>query len=401
MLADAPVIVSVGPESQIESGAGSPLTLSCAAEGSPAPNYQWLQQLPTGEVLVRGYEPELVIASLGYDHQGEFVCGARNSMGEVQSDPVTVEVKGAPSVSRLTVASEVVVRTGDDANLEVEFCSNPKPEQKWELGPVGGQAANIHLSSNQRHGRFVVDKLRPTGAAKDCYLAVLRILGAHPADARQYLLRLENEHGVDTHSVKLVVIDNQVSQEIFIAIIVGGTLTVLLLALIIIYLVKADKCCGGGHDEEKGGHHHHQHHDVGSDRTDVESCHSSVSNHSHNTVIPPDALYGTVDKTKKQAPDHHLFNDSKEKLRPDLLPNLSRSASPHQLPPLDGGRPTTYNDLCFPKASNCGSMKRKKQARSQGVDCQIKSSNNGGYGYINYLSSDSRAAQLVSNKIYE
>ena len=64
-------------------------------------------------------------------------------------------------------------------------------------------------------------------------------------------------------------------------------------------------------------------------------------------------------------------------------------------------RNVSYNDLCFPKASNCGSMKRKKQARSQGVDCQIKSSNNGGYGYINYLSSDSRAAQLVSNKIYE
>ena len=121
--------------------------------------------------------------------------------------------------------------------------------------------------------------------------------------------------------------------------------------------------------------------------------HSGASS-THATILPPDALYGTVDKSRKINPDH-LFNDSKERLRPDLLP--SRSGSPNQ--PLDG-RPInndlrpTYNDLCFPKSSNCGSMKRK---RNQGVDCQLSSST---YGYINYLNSD-KTANFVSNKIYE
>ena len=381
-ISDAPVIQGVGPRPVMESVMGESVTLSCSALGSPQPSYQWLQQLPTGEVLVRGYEKDLVIPSVTYEHQGEFVCGAKNTVGETQSEPVRVEVRGAPSVAKHRVVTEVVVRTGEDANLEVEFCSNPKPEQRWNLGPVGGQTAHIVLSDNQRHGRFVVDKLMPV-SSKDCYIGVLRILGAHPADSREYLLQLKNPHGVDTHTVKLVVIDNQVSQEIFIAIVVGGILTLLLLSLIIIYLVKADKCCGGGSEVDKAG-------EAGSDRTDVESCHSSVSNHSH-TILPPDALYGTVEK-KKSIPDHHIFNDSKEKLRPDLLPNLSRSGSPN-MPNL----PTTsYNDLCFPKASNCGSMKRKKQ-RNQGVECQINSNT---YGYINYLNPD-RAANMVSNKIYE
>ena len=334
-------------------------------------------------MLVRGYESDLVIPSVSYDHQGEFVCGAKNSIGEVQSDPIRVEVRGAPTVSRLTVASEVVVRTGEDANLEVAFCSNPEPTQTWNLGPVGGQNTNIVLTSNQRHGRFVVDNLTPV-LAKDCYIAVLRILGAHPSDSRDYILELKNDHGIDTHPVKLVVIDTQVSQEIFIAIVVGGILTVLLLSLIIIYLVKADKCCRTEKNEKQ---------EAGSDRTDVESCHSSVSNHSHNTVLPPDALYGIVDKKRKINPDH-IFNDSNEKLRPDLLPNLSRSGSPN--PNLVENK-TNYNDLCFPKTSNCGSMKRKKQ-RNQGVDCQLT---NNTYGYINYLNSENAANNFVSNKIYE
>ena len=376
------MILRVGPKTTLESRTGETITLSCLAEGSPSPNYQWLQQLPTGEVLVRGYTSDLVIDSLSYEHQGEFVCGAKNKMGEVQSDPVRVEVRGAPSVSRQTAASEVVVRTGEDANIEVEFCSNPAPKQFWNLGPVGGHSSSVILGSNQRHGRFVVDHPRPV-AAKDCFIGVLRILGAHPSDSRDYVLELKNDHGVDTFAVKLVVIDNKVSQEIFIAIVVGSVLTLLLLALIVIYLVKADRCCGSS--EEKAGQ------DVRSDRTDVESCHSSVSNHSHNTVIPPDALYGTVDKKKKVVPDH-IFNDSKDRLRPDLLPALSRGGSPAPAPI----HPTTYNDLCFPKSSNCGSMKRKKQ-RNQGVDCQI---NTNTYGYINYLSSDN-ANNFVNNKIYE
>ena len=394
-LSDAPVISKVGPSVQIDAVVGEKLELTCTAAGSPQPNYQWLQQLASGEVLVRGYEPNLVIESVNYEHQGEFVCKANNMVGgekrEIQSEPIDVTVKGKPKISSYNVKSELVVKTGEDASLSVEFCANPPPKQSWNIGPVASDGNSIELSSRTRHGRFVVDNLLETDV-RDCYIASLRILGVHPSDSRSYPLHLTNDHGRDEFAVKLVVIDTAVSQEIFIAIVVGGTITILIFSLLIIYLVKADKCCRSNMDGQKISE---------TDKTDIESCHSStVSGNTDKTVIPPDALYGTAEKKKMQFPDH-LFNDSHEKLRPDLLSaTTSRSGSPSQ--GFDG-KAATYNDLCFPKASNCGSMKRKKQ-RNQGVECQL---NINTYGYINYLNNETdiiaarNKLNCVDQRIYE
>ena len=388
------MISKVGPSVQIDAVVGERLELSCAAAGSPQPNYQWLQQLATGEVLVRGYEPSLVIQSVNYEHQGEFVCKANNIVGgekrEVQSEPIDVTVRGKPRISGYNVKSELVVKTGEDATIAVEFCANPKPKQSWDIGPVAADGNRIELSSRTRHGRFVVDHLIGT-EIRDCYQASLRILVVHPSAARSYPLALINDHGRDEFSVKLVVIDTAVSQEIFIAIVVGGTITILIFSLLIIYLVKADKCCRS--EEKKIAE---------TDKTDIESCHSStVSGNTDKTVIPPDALYGTAEKKKMHFPDH-LFNDSHEKLRPDLLSaTTSRSGSPSQAG--FDGKAATYNDLCFPKASNCGSMKRKKQ-RNQGVECTL---NTNTYGYINYLNNDTdilaarNKLNSVDNRLYE
>ena len=73
---DAPSILSVGPSKVIEAEMNGQAILKCEAEGNPAPRYQWLQKLPTQEVLIRGYEQQLVIPDVTYDHQGEFVCKA-------------------------------------------------------------------------------------------------------------------------------------------------------------------------------------------------------------------------------------------------------------------------------------------------------------------------------------
>ena len=392
------MISKVGPSVLIEAVAGEELRLECAAAGSPQPSYQWLQQLASGEVLVRGYQPSLVIESVNYEHQGEFVCKASNLVAgekrEVQSEPIAVTVRGKPRISGYNVKSELVVKTGEDATIAVEFCANPKPKQSWNIGPVAADGNSIELSSRTRHGRFVVDHLADTDT-RDCYVASLRILGVHPADARSYPLHLTNEHGRDEFGVKLVVIDTAVSQEIFIAIVVGGTITILIFSLLIIYLVKADKCCRAADKK----------HTSEADKADIESCHSStVSGNTDKTVIPPDALYATADKRRPLHFPDHIFNDSHEKLRPDLLSaTTSRSGSPSQGAGQEGGGGATYNDLCFPKASNCGSMKRKKQ-RNQGVECQLSTNT---YGYINYLNNDTdivaarNKLNCVDNRLYE
>merc|ERR1712127_1182973 len=110
--------------------------------------------------------------------------------------------------------------------------------------------------------------------------------------------------------MSLVVIDTTVSQEIFVAIVVGGILTILLFSLIIIYMVKADKCCTSETTKTS----------VAPDQDlDIESCHSStVSGDTDKTVIPPDALYGTKEKTRMPFSEMS-FNDSASRLRPDLL----------------------------------------------------------------------------------
>ena len=220
---------------------GQEARLSCSAEGFPPPRYKWLQKLPNGEVLVRGYESELVLESVSYEHQGEFVCQVTNSVREkpVQSETVRVKVEGKPQLRRNNLLAELVTRDGQDTVLAVEFCGSPEPVLSWHLG--GG--LNLVLAAGTRHGRFVAEESE-AGSVEDCYMARLRIMGAHPTDSRDYKLHLENKHGQEDHVVKLHVIDRAVSQEVFIAIVVGAVITVLVILLLIVYLVKADKCCG-------------------------------------------------------------------------------------------------------------------------------------------------------------
>jgi hypothetical protein len=72
-----------------------------------------------------------------------------------------------------------------------------------------------------------------------------------------------------------------------------------------------------------------------------------------------------------------LFQES---LRPDLISdnsNLNRThSSSGELNGANGGwvQRVSYNDLCFPKTSNYGSMKKKKQ-HSVGVDCRLNAHN--------------------------
>jgi hypothetical protein len=202
-----PTILSVGPNKVVAAQMMQKAVLTCEAEGNPAPRYQWLQKLPTNEVLIRGYEKQLVIENVTYDHQGEFVCKAINKIrGEersIQSEPIRVEVSGAPQVMKYNAQHDVRVQKGEDASLEVLFCADPMPGQSWYLGDVGS-GNNVILGSGTGHGRFVAESVRKADR-EDCYISTLRINGAHPTDSHAYQLRLSNGHGNDTHTVHLLV----------------------------------------------------------------------------------------------------------------------------------------------------------------------------------------------------
>jgi hypothetical protein len=256
--------------------------------------------------------------------------------------------------------------------LEVRFCADPLPEQLWHLGETGD---NMILAAGSRHKRFVVNTVRKL--KEDCYISTLRILDVEQADSTVYQLRLTNSHGTDMHEIRLVVREHLSPQMlIFVGVTVGIVLTILFMTMIILYCVKTQACCCRLDSSSK-----HKPSDIESDRTDVESTHSSnLSAHRDKmqAIIPPDALYGTVEKRPKFAyVDAADFNDSKESLKPDLLiSNLNRTNSSSG----DLNNRVSYNDLCFPKISNYGSMKKKKHC-NVGVECKLgPASKNQQYG---------------------
>jgi len=369
----SPRILSVGPTKVVTAQLYNKTVLTCEAEGNPPPQYTWLQMKPTQEVQVRAHTQEFVIENVTYDDQGEFACIATNIINgeerKVQSEPVKVEVTGAPQVLRSKAQKFKMVPIGDDAILEVEFCANPMSNQSWHLD--NGSGNKVILASGTGHGRFIAETVKNHPNLPDCYISTLKINGAHPTDSHNYELRLSNQHGVDTHTIQLAVKEH-VGQEFLIAVVIGCVISGLVLILVTIYMVKAGKCCCCSKSSSHGSKKDCKPNDLESDKTDLESTHSSnMSGHIHHNslsekqVIPPDALYScSNEKIMKNSNAGYIsyeavFNDSKESLRPDLVSsNLNRTNSSSG--DLNVNR-ISYNDLCFPKTSNYGSMKKKSR----------------------------------------
>ena len=121
-----------------------------------------------------------------------------------QSEPITVEVTGAPRVDKYLAKKEINVENGKDATLEVIFCANPKPKQTWHLDSAGTGNKNVILTAGTASGRFVAESVRRADK-DDCYISALRINGAHADDSRSYKLSLSNNHGSDEHEIRLTV----------------------------------------------------------------------------------------------------------------------------------------------------------------------------------------------------
>lgn len=92
--------------------------------------------------LERGRESRLVIDNVTYDYQGEYECRATNYINgqerSVSSDPVSLQVVGAPQVLRLSPSMHTVsIRKGEPANLSLVVCADPRPRHvAWEWGSL-------------------------------------------------------------------------------------------------------------------------------------------------------------------------------------------------------------------------------------------------------------------------
>lgn len=92
--------------------------------------------------LERGRESRLVIDNVTYDYQGQYECRASNFINgqerSTTSDPITLEVVGAPQVLRPNSSGyHVSVKRGDSASLTLVVCADPRPRHvAWEWGSL-------------------------------------------------------------------------------------------------------------------------------------------------------------------------------------------------------------------------------------------------------------------------
>nr|CAH7754992.1 unnamed protein product [Callosobruchus chinensis] len=173
-------------------------------EGNPVPTYQWFQKrpAPSDVIIERGRDARLHISNVTYDFQGEYRCKVTNVIkGEERSDisePVILQVHGAPQVLRQSANHEVVVESGQPADLSMVVCADPRPRfVAWEWG-------SLRLEAGAEMGKYKVDDVTQE-EREDCYLATLHIRDTTSTDSRAYYLAVENDKGTDRHAVQLYV----------------------------------------------------------------------------------------------------------------------------------------------------------------------------------------------------
>ncbi|XP_075972037.1 opioid-binding protein/cell adhesion molecule homolog [Anticarsia gemmatalis] len=129
---------------------GAPISLTCAATGSPQPQITWRREHPKGTkaitvadgIQVSSYEgPVLNISRVTRQHAGAYLCIASNGVPPTPSKRIMLTVQFPPVIN---IRNQLVgAALGSELVLECETEAYPKPVSYWsrdngEIVPVGG-----------------------------------------------------------------------------------------------------------------------------------------------------------------------------------------------------------------------------------------------------------------------
>ena len=231
---DGASVQGLVPEGIVDKRYKSDVELTCQGEGNPPPSYSWVQHTVKGPVT-RGHERVLTISGLDYQDQGEYSCQVVNEISSSRSGVVKINIEGPPRIT--SDSKHVFLLEGSDASLEVEFCGAPLPKQTWQIESVGQK---LTLVAGTSHDKYRVEKERKS-EKNNCFISVLHILSTDQSDSNDYVLKLENEHGVEIHKAH-VTIGQELSKETLIGSVVGA-IVMLLLVLCAILVCCLRKCC--------------------------------------------------------------------------------------------------------------------------------------------------------------
>jgi hypothetical protein len=100
-----------------------------------------------------------VIDNVTYDYQGDYECRATNFISgqarTTSSDPISLQVVGAPQVLRPEAGYHVLVKRGESAILTLVVCADPRPRHvAWEWGSLRLEAG--HSIGKKKRFNFIV-----------------------------------------------------------------------------------------------------------------------------------------------------------------------------------------------------------------------------------------------------
>jgi hypothetical protein len=162
-----------------------------------------------------------------------------------------VNIFGAPKIVNRGESGEAFLLAGAEAGqVRVEYCADPPPRQVWHLD--SGPAQKIVLEAGTAHERFAVNRAVPAAnGGPDCYISTLIITEPAADDGREYVLHLENEHGLEQHSVRVhVSAVGRLSSEAVTGAVLGAGFTLLSLVVAIFWICR--RCCNCCDSEADG-----------------------------------------------------------------------------------------------------------------------------------------------------
>ncbi|XP_047365487.1 hemicentin-2 isoform X5 [Vespa velutina] len=237
-----PTISSVGPEWLTTALLYSGASFECHADAMPPAEYRWAQIFPDNRMPMEcGTGQRLILTNVTYEQQGQYICLASNKINghvrEVKSDPVSLQVVGAPRVVKPAITEKFVVAAteGSPARLEIRLCSNPKPRLvAWEWGDIRLYAGEVLES------RYRALDLEPL-TSEDCYVAILELTSTVKEDQRLYHVIVENDRGSDRRALMLRV-DEPGQIPLVIGAVAGFTVLSVLIMGFVCFL-RSDRCC--------------------------------------------------------------------------------------------------------------------------------------------------------------
>lgn len=127
--------------------AGSNVTFSVTAAGTPAPKYQWSFD---GTAIVGATRASLTLSKVTAADAGTYTVSVSNSQGTVPSSAATLAIDVAPAITAQPVSEAVNV--GASASFTVVATGTPTPAYQWSLGGVpiaGATSSTLALGSVQ------------------------------------------------------------------------------------------------------------------------------------------------------------------------------------------------------------------------------------------------------------